>query len=241
MNDLLTVENKDVVQVNPYDNLIQIALSKDLPIEKLEKMLELKERHEKNEARKAYHKAMAEFKKNPPEIEKDKHVYYESSKGATSYNHASLGNVTTKINSALGEHGLSASWKTEQIDGVIKVTCIITHELGYSESTSLSSQSDTSGGKNNIQGIGSAVSYLQRYTILALTGLATKEQDNDGMTSEIEYISEEQVANINAVLDEFDEEKKKHWMDWILTGAESIEKIQPKDYDFVVKTLGDAQ
>ena len=39
---------------------------------------------------------------------------------------------------------------------------------------------DTSGGKNNIQAMGSAVSYLERYTLLAITGLSTKEMDDDG-------------------------------------------------------------
>ena len=39
---------------------------------------------------------------------------------------------------------------------------------------------DGSGGKNAIQAIGSTVSYLERYTLLAATGLATEDQDDDG-------------------------------------------------------------
>ena len=42
---------------------------------------------------------------------------------------------------------------------------------------------DDSGGKNPIQSIGSTITYLERYTILALTGLATKEQDDDGKSA----------------------------------------------------------
>lgn len=187
-NAIIEIPAHEITTANPYDRMVEMALGSDVGIEKLEKLLELKERHEANEARKAYHLAMSKFKADPPEIEKDGKVGYESKNtgATTSYNHATLGNVTQKINSSLGVHGLSASWKTDQGEaGQVKVTCIITHEQGYSEQTSLHAPPDSSGKKNNIQAIGSTVTYLQRYTILALTGLATKEQDNDGVTSEI--------------------------------------------------------
>jgi len=126
--------------------------------------------------------------------------YTVTGKGTTAYNHASLANVTNKINRALSEHGLSASWVTNQSDG-LKVTCTIAHKLGHSESTSLSAGPDTSGSKNAIQAIGSTVTYLERYTILALTGLATREQDDDGGgagSGSSEYISEELLGELKA-------------------------------------------
>ena len=86
------------------------------------------------EAKKEYTKAMAAFKKNPPEILKDKSVSYTTSKGTTSYNHATLGNVCHVVSLALSKHGFSASWKTEQPDGNVKVTCTLTHKMGHSES-----------------------------------------------------------------------------------------------------------
>ncbi len=149
----------------------------------LEKMMELQERHEANEARKAFHVAMADFKKNPPEILKSKKVSYTTDKGTTEYSHAELGEITTAVGAALAEHGLNATWKTEQ-EGGVKVTCTITHKLGHSQEASLFSPPDTSGGKNSIQAIGSTITYLQRYTLLALTGLAAHDQDDDGKGSE---------------------------------------------------------
>ena len=149
----------------------------NIDIDKMEKLLEMQERWEANEAKKAYITAMAEFKANPPKIMKDKAVKY----GQTSYRHSTLGNVTDLINKALGEHGLSASWITSQDNGSIKVTCKVTHVMGHSESTELSSPADNSGGKNAIQAIGSTVTYLERYTLLAITGLATYDQDDDGV------------------------------------------------------------
>ena len=161
----------------PTMHLIQLAIDKNADMDKLEKLMELHLIHEEREAKKAYHKAMADFKTSPPEIIKDKTV----SHSGMSYKHASLGNITESINSELTKYGLSASWDIKQgNDNLIKVICIITHELGHSESCEMIAPPDDSGKKNKIQQIASTVSYLQRYTLLAVTGLASNESDNDG-------------------------------------------------------------
>lgn len=152
----------------------------NVDIDKLAKLLEVQERWEANEAKKAYVAAMTDFKLDPPKIIRDRHVKYQTSKGSTDYRHASLENVTAVISAALSKHGLTASWITGQADNSVTVTCRITHVFGHFEETSLTSAPDTSGSKNPIQAIGSAVTYLQRYTLLALTGLATEGQDDDG-------------------------------------------------------------
>ena len=175
-------EKKAVVKTPEYTTpgaLLQIAIQKDFDIERLSKLMELQERWEKNEARKAYFAAMTAFKKNPPQIIKDMHVEYQSAKGKTSYRHASLGNVVGTITQALSDHDLSANWKTET-NGKVRVTCTVSHVLGYSESTTIEAGADVSGGKNAIQAIGSTITYLQRYTLLAICGLATNEFEDDG-------------------------------------------------------------
>jgi hypothetical protein len=165
---------------NSPASMMLAAIDKGADLDKLEKLMQLQERWEINEARKAYHKAMSQFKANPPKIGKDKHVKFNTSKGTTEYYHASLANVTDTIGSELSKYGLSAAWKTVQTEGKISVTCTITHELGHSESTSLTAAPDESGSKNPIQAIGSTAAYLERYTLLALTGLATHDMDDDG-------------------------------------------------------------
>jgi hypothetical protein len=214
-----TKEN-NVVSLNnqsPMDAMA-LALSKGADLEQLEKMLALQEKWEQMEAKKAYTQAMAEFKANPPKINKDKKVSFNQ----THYNHASLGNVTDKINTALAEHGLSAGWKTNQEQSGITVTCTITHKMGYSENTSLTAPADSSGKKNNIQAIGSTISYLQRYTILSLTGLATHDMDDDAISAAITYINDKQVSQITDMINatNTDEPKFLKWM-----GADSVELI----------------
>lgn len=158
--------------------LLQIAVSQGADIAKLEKLMELQERWEANEARKAYALAMAAFKAENLTIRKNKRVHFTSSKGTTDYKHATLDNVVAVVAAGLAKHGLMHTWRTEQANGKIRVTCIITHEKGHAEETSLECAADESGNKNSIQAIGSAVSYLQRYTLLAATGTATGEDDD---------------------------------------------------------------
>lgn len=174
---------------NSPAQMIRDAVTGGADLSKLEKLLELQEKWEANEARKAYHTAMTAFKSNPPDIEKDKQVNYLQVK----YRHATLYNVATKINAALNPHGLSASWKVTQ-NGIISVTCKITHVQGHSEETTISAPADKTGSKNDIQAIGSVIQYLKRYTILCITGLDAHDLDDDGKSATAELISEDEVV-----------------------------------------------
>ncbi len=185
--------------MTPVD-LISIAVQRGDDLAKIEKLMELQEHWEAGQAKKAYIKAMAAFKTNPPEILKQTKVSYSTNKGVTSYDHASLDHVATEINKSLSKYGLFASWSQDQTEGLIKVTCKICHEDGHSEETSLSAASDLSGGKNAIQGLGSTITYLQRYTILALTGLAAKGMDSDGVIpKEKTLLTDQQFADIQGL------------------------------------------
>jgi len=195
---------------NTPADLLAIAVNQNADLEKLSKLMDLQERWGKNEARKKYIKAMAAFKANPPKIVKDMHVKYKTSKGETEYKHADLAKVATSIGMALSEHGLSAAWKTDQDKSQISVTCTITHVDGHSESTTLSAGADTSGGKNNIQAIGSTITYLQRYTLLTMTGLAAMGEDDDGQNSEpVEIISDDMQLTLATIASDAHVDEKK--------------------------------
>lgn len=169
------------VPATPAD-IVLYAMQNGGSIEQIRDFMQLQREWEADQARKAYVADMAEFKKNPPHIVKDKLVAFNG----TSYTHATLGNVTSSIVEGLARHGFSHRWDTEQRDGgQIVVTCILTHKLGHSERTSLFSSRDDSGKKNNIQQMSSAITYLQRYTLLGACGLATHDQgDDDGAAAE---------------------------------------------------------
>lgn len=180
-------------------SMLQVAIERGASMEQLEKLLELQQRWEANEARKAFVVAMAEFKAHPPEIVKDKAVAFSG----TSYRHATLANVVDAVVLELSKHGLSHRWEVSQVGATITVTCVITHVAGHSESVSLTALPDDSGKKNAIQQVASTVTYLQRYTLMSALGLAAKDQtDDDGRgTARTETISEQQQATLIELMD----------------------------------------
>ena len=184
MSNIATIKKDEVAvqqhAVTPMD-MLQMAVSQGADLDKLEKLMQLQERWEANEARKAFTIALSNFKATGLSVSKDKLVGYKNKDGSTTgYAHATLGNVCNTIGAELSKHGLSYRWSTEQASGKIKVTCVLMHSMGHSESVSLEAAPDDSGKKNLIQQIASTVSYLERYTLLAITGTATQEQDDDG-------------------------------------------------------------
>lgn len=161
--------------------LIALALEKQADPEVIKKMMDLQERWEANTAKKAFVRAMTAYKQEAPAVlKKLGKVDFTSQKGRTCYSYANLGQIVQEVTALLGKHGLSATWQTAQEGNNITVTCHITHEAGHRESVTLTAPADESGNKNRIQAIGSAVTYLQRYTLMAALGIATTDADDDG-------------------------------------------------------------
>jgi len=219
---------ENLPEVQAPQSLMEIAIKNNASLDKIDKMMELQMKWEENEAKKAYVVAMSDFKKNPPVIIKDQSVSF--GQGKTSYKHASLANVADKVGKALAEHSLSASWSTSQADGLITVKCTITHSQGYGESTSISASPDTTGSKNGIQAIGSTITYLERYSILALTGLATNEHEDDGNASGSppQCITAEQVSELTDLINS-QSAPESDWLTW--AAVESLETMPENKYN----------
>lgn len=178
-------------------HMLQAAMDRGADLDKLQQLMDLQQRWEASEARKAFVAAMTVFKANPPDIIKTKLVSY----GNTSYKHATLADVCAAAIQGLAQVGISHRWGVDQSDR-ITVTCVLTHELGHSERVSMTAPADTSGQKNPIQAIASAVSYLQRYTLLSITGLAARDQDDDGQAADVATITGAQAADLTALAEE---------------------------------------
>lgn len=205
-NEALAVHHlgpKQLLSPTPLD-LLRIAVEQGANIELLEKLQAMQERHEKREAKKAWDAAMRAFKAASPRITKNSRVNFTTSKGTTDYRHATLDHVCDSIVGALSKQGISHRWRVEQQDQWVKVTCVLTHELGHAEETSLCGCPDNTGNKNSIQAVGSTVTYLQRYTLLAATGLATSDQDDDGrggkQQAQPEGLSEERTDQLGQAI-----------------------------------------
>lgn len=175
--------NAVAVLSTPSD-LLRIAVEQGADLDRLERLMALQVQWEERESKKAFTTAMSGFKAEPLTIFKRKQVGYTTKEGEfVGYKHAELSDVTDVVGPAMAAHGLSFRWNIKQEGGRINVSCIVTHKLGHSETVTMDAAPDTSGKKNAIQSIASAVTYMQRYTLLAVTGMSTKGMDDDGASS----------------------------------------------------------
>lgn len=159
-------------------SMLQMAVAQGADLDKLTKLMELQERFEANEARKAFSVAFSDFKAEAMTILRNVTV---KDGPLANKKYADLHGVVSVVTPVLSKHGLSHSWKLTKDDkDWMEVTCTIKHILGHSEAVSMGAAPDTGPGRNAIQARMSAVSYLERYTLLAATGTAAAGMDDDG-------------------------------------------------------------
>lgn len=150
----------------------------------IDKLMDMHERWEKNQARKAFDAAMAAAKAEIPVIFKNKVVDFTSQRGRTHYRHEDMAEIARTVDPILARHGLSYRYRTETTQAHVKVTCVLSHRDGHSEETDLIAGHDNSGNKNSIQAIGSTITFLQRYTLKAALGLAASADDDGKAAAE---------------------------------------------------------
>lgn len=157
---------------------LQMQIVRTGDLEKLRELRAIEKEWREDQAREMYFKAKAEFKRNPPTIHKNKLV--DQGSGRPKYKHATLDEVVGKIVPALAAVGLEHCWIPAQgQNGQITITCRLSG-FGYHEDYAMTAPPDTGPGRNNIQAIASTTTYLERYTLLAATGLAASDTDDDG-------------------------------------------------------------
>lgn len=158
--------------------MLQMAVQQGADLDKLQKLMDLQERWEAGEARKAFNEAFALFKAEAVNVIKNRSVDAGPLNGKK---YAELFSVVNAVTPALSKHGLSASWRlTKDEKDWLEVTCTLKHVKGHSESVSMGGPPDAGGAKSAIQARASTITYLERYTLKAICGVAEQGQDDDG-------------------------------------------------------------
>jgi hypothetical protein len=214
-----------------------MAIKNNFPPELIGKMMDLAERNDANEARKAYFKAKAAFKLEVPVVIKDKkNTQYDST-------YATEDALFNTVNPILAKHGLEASFSFPKHEDpkFFLVRCTLTHELGHSEFVDADGPLDTSGSKNPLQQYKSTRTYLKKDSYAAITGVASGDQDDDGNKSggEPKYISKAQQKQLTKDLKEIYGSDPSMFFEWI--GVETIDTILASDMPKIKKGLGTAR
>lgn len=167
-----------------WERLLQIAIERNAGAEQFAMLVDAITKARREDARLQFESALGQFKADLPAIFKTKKVSFPNRDGGkTEYSHAELEQATEIISDSLKKYGLTHSWKpSEGATGRTVMTCVFRHpESGHvEEMATIGGPPDKSGGKNDVQAIGSTNTYLQRYTLLAACGIAPKGMDDDG-------------------------------------------------------------
>ena len=237
MNAIAKHDGQEPVNYLPVTtpmSMIERAVDKGADVAMIEKLMELAERHDRNLGRRAFDQAIASAKAEFPEIRKNKTVDFSTAKGRTHYRHEDMAEIARAVDPVLSRYGLSYRYRTQQDGRSVTVTCILSHKDGYSEETTLSSAADESGNKNHLQAVGSAATYLQRYTLKMALGLAATEDDDGRRADAAKLIDADQFQVLQDLIEEASADVPKLLK---FLGAETLEEMTVTQFSTAVSAL----
>jgi len=176
-------------------------------VDKLERLFGMYERINAQNAKAAYYGALAEMQPLLPVVGRKGRIVIPGKDGkeaggsATPY--ALWEDVNEAIRPHLAAHGFGLSFRVRKENDRVEVTGVLSHRSGHAEETMLSLPMDPSGFKNNVQAIGSSVSYGKRYTAFALLNITSRGEDDDGKAGGAPgTVTEDQADDLRALMDE---------------------------------------
>lgn len=176
--------------LSPLATIMQLSKQGQIDAGVLKDLWALQKDFEANQARKAYYDALKQFKDNPPNIVKNARAkMVKDSRTLYEYDFLQLDYACRQIIPALAKVGITHRWTAKMEGDKVSVTCILSHQLGFSdpEPPTLASLPDQSGGKNPVQAIGSVTRYLERYTFLMAVGMASEEKTDGTTPAEVDH------------------------------------------------------
>ena len=172
-----------------FSMIERVASPPDVPIERIEQLFKLYTTMDAERARRSFNAAFAVMQPALPAIERRGQAHNSK--------YARFEDIVAEIMPVLAANGFGLSFRVTESANKAIVSCILAHKDGHSERTEYAFPYDGSGSKNAIQAIGSAVSYGKRYTMSALLGIATRDEDDDGKAAGAgELISEAQYKEL---------------------------------------------
>ncbi|WP_414499402.1 ERF family protein [Zymobacter sp. IVIA_12111.31 C1] len=180
-NEVQQVEQQGMQQMpaNQAQSIMPIiekmASMPELPIDKLERMLDMQERIMNRAAQEQFNSAMAEMQAEIPAI---------AERGqAHNMKYATFEDINDTVKPIMKRHGFGLTFRIKNLQGAVEITGVLMHTAGHREETSVMLPLDTTGSKNAVQAVGSSVSYGKRYVMCAMLNIATRGEDDNGASA----------------------------------------------------------
>lgn len=209
-NTVTKIEQPEQAIIDPMVSMIErIATDPSADLGKLERMLDMKERMDAQNAKSAFDAAFSKASAQFPDIP----LRGENKHQKTRY--ALLKDILSCVRPVLSEHGFALSFSTEVTEQSVIVTAELSHEGGHSKRNSLPLPRDTGAGRNAVQAVGSSQTYGQRYTAQAILGLSLgedTEDDGHGADNATATVSAEQYVILRDLIEETGADEGKFFL-----------------------------
>jgi hypothetical protein len=168
----------------------RVALDPRADVQKLESMMAMYERLKVKEAELAYNAAKGRILKKLAGIKivKNRSVLREAESGkpqkgsSEAFKYAPLEEIDKHLRPLLAEEEMDLSYSDQlQDSGGILIRGRLRHlPSGHYEDSFMAAAPDTSGGKSNVQAVGSTNSFLRRYILCNIFNVVVVGDDDDG-------------------------------------------------------------
>lgn len=197
------------------------ASDPSIDVEKMERLLAVQERMMEKQAEINFNNALGDLQTKLPIIKKDGKMSHTNS------TYAKFEAIMKVLQPLLAEHGFSVRFNSRESGGKIIITGTLAHRDGHSITDEIPLSIDTSGAKNNVQGVGSTISYGKRYLVGMLLNLVFEGEDDNGQKSGYVPISTNDAAVIKKLLQETGSDVKQ-FLRWV--NADSVDEMSQSDY-----------
>jgi hypothetical protein len=174
----------------------RVALDPRADVEKLDRMMAMYERLTANEAELAYNAAKGRILKKLVGIKivKSRSALYEIEKGMSqngthpTFKYAPLEEIDKHLRPLLAEENMDLSYSDELREGGgIRIRGRLKHlPSGHYEDSFMSAPLDTTGGKSEVQAVGSTTSFLRRYIACNIFNIVVVGDDDNGAMGTID-------------------------------------------------------
>ena len=161
--------------------LVKLAMADGVDVDKLAKLIAMRDADLKRQAVQAFHAAMTEFHQACPTIPKNRTAKIATRGGiGYEYQYAELGAIQAIVDPLLRTLGLRYTWDTTVEGTLMTTTCKLSHADGHEVSSSLPVPTSSTGGMSDSQRFGAANTYSKRLSLVQVLGLAMGDPDVDG-------------------------------------------------------------
>lgn len=221
----------------PVSDIIALAVSKDLDVDKLQRLIDMKVAEEVRQARREFAAALAAFQRECPSIRHERTAKITTKGGGSySYTYAELDVIARVVNPILAAHGLSYRWNAEvSADGrTLHCDCVVTHEAGHSEASRFTLPIDNASAMSDQQKVGAAATYARRQSLTMALGLTTTDDDTDAAAVDPSPVTDDQAT---AILDRMAEVGVNETKFLRYMGVERVEQIRAADFQRAMNAL----